>query len=74
MVGERDHMDRLIDRAEAQEEVLFRLFDLLDEADLAGFPEHLYWELYAVRDRMVEDYKVRFPGCGQGRSISLKDD
>jgi hypothetical protein len=61
MAGERDEMDRLIDRAEAQEEALWKLYYLLDEMDLAEVSEELYWELYAVLNKMVSDYRLRFP-------------
>jgi len=69
MAGERDGMGRLIDRAEAQEEALRGLWDLLDEIDLAGFPSELHQELFAVRNKMVADFKSRFPGQGEGRAI-----
>lgn len=64
MAGERDDMDRLIDRGEAQEEALWSLFYLLDAVDLADFPEEIYWELYSVHNKMVVDYKSRFPNHG----------
>lgn len=69
MAGERDDMGRLIDRAEAQEEALRGLWDLLDEIELAGFPSEFHQELFAFRDKMVADFKSRFPGQGEGRAI-----
>lgn len=64
----RDDMDRLTNPAEVKEEVLFELLDLLDAADLAGFPEDLRQALYALRNKMVEDDKACFPGRGRGCS------
>ncbi|MBD8737865.1 hypothetical protein [Sphingomonas sp. CFBP 13706] len=69
MAGKRDDMGRLIDPAEAQEEALRGLWDLLDEIELAGFPSELHQELFAVRNKMVADFKSRFPGQGEGRAI-----
>jgi hypothetical protein len=61
MAGERDEMERLIDRAEAQAEALFGLWYLLDEMDLADTPKEYYWELQAVLNKMVHDHRARFP-------------
>ncbi len=61
MAGERNEMNRLIDRAEAQAEALFGLWYLLDEMDLADMPEEYYWELYAVLNKMVSNFRFRFP-------------
>ena len=64
MVGERDEMDRLVDRAEAQAEALYGLYYLLDEMDLADIPEEQYWELSAILNKMVSNFRSRFPGFG----------
>jgi hypothetical protein len=64
MVGDRDEMERLIDRAEAQAEALWGLYYLLDEMDLAGVLDDQYWELYAVLNKMVSDFRSRFPDFG----------
>lgn len=66
MAGERDEMERLVDRAEAQAEALWGLYFLLDEMDLADVPDDQYWELYAVLNKMVSDFGSRFPDFGGG--------
>lgn len=65
MAGERDQMERLIDRAEAQAEALWKLSYLLDEMDLADIPEEQYWALYAVLNTMVTSFRSRFPNAGR---------
>lgn len=74
MAGERDEMNRLIDRAEAQAEALWGLYYLLDEMDVADGPQEQYWELYAVLNKMVSSFRARFPDFGgdlpsEGRPI-----
>jgi len=64
MAGERDEMDRLIDRAEAQAEAFWGVYYLLDEMDLADIPENQYWELYAVLNKMTSNFRLRFPNFG----------
>ena len=77
MAGERDEMNRLIDRAEAQAEALYGLWYLLDEMDLADTPEEYYQELYTILDKMVRDHKARFPDFGgdlppESRSLEVR--
>lgn len=43
---------------------------LLDEMDLADVPDDQYWELYAVLDKMVSDFRSRFPDFGGSRCLS----
>jgi len=66
MAGERDEMGRLVDRAEAQAAAFWGLYFLLDEMDLADVPDDQYWELYAVLNKMVSDFRSRFPDFGGG--------
>jgi hypothetical protein len=39
---------------------------LFDEMGLAGVPDDQYWELYAVLNKIVSDFRSRFPDFGSG--------
>ncbi|MEO8896769.1 MAG: hypothetical protein ABI450_12900 [Rhizomicrobium sp.] len=69
MTGERDEYGQLIDPAEAGENFLIRLFDLMDDGDLAGFSPELLKRLDQVRILFVDEFEKKFPGRGKGRSI-----
>jgi hypothetical protein len=69
MSGERDPYGKLINPAEAQEEVMFRLFDLMDDAELAGFSPDLIVRLNEVRLLFLDQFEAKYPGFGKGRSV-----
>ena len=69
MDGERDIYGRLKDPAEASQEFMLGLHDLLDEAHLAGFSPDLIARLREVRLLFVDQFEARFPGFGKGRAV-----
>jgi hypothetical protein len=69
MAEERDKYGFPIDPAERMQQVMLRLFDLLDEAELADFPPELRRELNQVRLKFMDEFERRFPGYGKGRAI-----
>jgi hypothetical protein len=58
-----------IDPAERMQQFMLALFDVMDEADLAGFPSELLDELNRVRLLFVDEFERRHPGYGKGRAI-----
>lgn len=69
MTAERDEYGKLVDPAEAGEEFLFRLFDLMDDGELAGFSSELLKQLDEVRIRFVGEFENKYPDRGKGRSV-----
>lgn len=69
MTSERDPLGNLVDPAEGAQQFMLGMFDLLDEAELAGFPPELIWRLNEVRLLFVDDFERRFPGYGKGRAV-----
>lgn len=57
------------DPAERMQQVMLALFDLLDEAGQADFPDALIGELNGVRLRFMDEFERRYPGYGKGRAL-----
>ena len=58
-----------MDPAERMQQVMLGLFDLLDEAGQAEFPEALGGELNSVRLRFMDEFERCYPGYGKGRAV-----
>lgn len=66
---ERDAYGVPVESAERMQQVMLGLFDLLDEAEQAAFPEMLIGELNIVRLRFMDEFEQRHPGYGKGRAV-----
>ncbi|KQN28664.1 hypothetical protein ASE88_06380 [Sphingomonas sp. Leaf38] len=66
---ERDAYGVPVDPAERMQQVMLGLFDLIDEAGQAAFPEDLIGELDLVRRRFMDLFEDGYPGYGKGRAI-----
>lgn len=69
MSEERDEYGFPVGPAERMQQVMLRLFDLMDEAGMAGFPAELIGELNTIRLKFIDEFETRFPGYGKGRAI-----
>lgn len=69
MTVERDIYGFAVEQADRMEEVMRRLYDLGDGAEMAGFSSGLVEELNAVRLKFLDEYQANFPGHGTGRSV-----
>jgi hypothetical protein len=69
MSDERDEYGVPSDPAERMQQVMLGLFDLLDEAREADFPDTLIGELNNVRLRLMDEFERRYPGYGKGRAL-----
>lgn len=58
-----------VEPAERMQQVMLRLYDLMDEASMAGFPAHLISELNQSRLKFMNEFEDRFPGYGKGRAV-----
>lgn len=66
---ERDAYGVPVNPAERMQQVMLGLYDLIDEAGQADFPEDLIGELDLVRRRFMDNFEDRYPGYGEGRAI-----
>jgi hypothetical protein len=66
---ERDAYGVPVEPAERMQQVMLGLFDLIDEAGQADFPDNLIGDLDLVRRRFLDEFEARFPGYGKGRAI-----
>lgn len=65
---ERDKYGFPVDPAERMHQVMLGLYDLMDEAGMADFPDELIGELNIVRLKFMDEFEARFPGYGKGRA------
>lgn len=69
MEVERDAYGVPIEPAERMQQFMLGLFDLLDEAGQADFPQDLIRDLNVVRLRFMDEFEGKFPGYGKGRAV-----
>lgn len=67
--NDTDGYGRPTDKADHMQEVMLSFFDLVDEADLAGFPKELTKKLNELRVNFVDEFERRHPGRGSGRAV-----
>lgn len=65
----RDMYGRPLDPAEHMLDVLFGLYDTLDEAREAQFPDELCDELRKLRLLFMDEFERLHPGRGRGRAV-----
>lgn len=70
MSEERDIYGVPVEPAERMQQVMLRLFDIIDDADQADFSSELLNELNEVRLRFLDEFEPRHPGYGTGRAVS----
>lgn len=66
---EREAYGVPVDPAERMQQVMLGLYDLIDEAGQADFPDDLIGELDLVRRRFMDQFEERYPGYEKGRAI-----
>ena len=69
MSGERDQYGTLVDPAEAYEEFLVGLHDILAETDHINAAPGAIAKLRETRSMFIADFKAKFPGRGRGRAV-----
>jgi len=69
MDDDRDKYGIPIEPAERMQQVMLALCDLMDEADLAHFPDELLAELNQLRLKFMDEFERRYPGYGKGRAV-----
>jgi hypothetical protein len=50
--------------------VMLAFYDLVSDANVAGFPDELTQELEGLRLRFLDEFERVHPGYGKGRAVS----
>jgi hypothetical protein len=69
MSHERDPYGRLIDPAEAYQQFMLQLHDILAEAGDEGYSPPACHKLAEARLMFMDDFEARHPGYGKGRAV-----
>jgi hypothetical protein len=69
MNDERDPYGRLIDPAEAYQQFMLGLFDMLAEAGDEGYCAEACEKLAEARLMFMDEFEARHPGYGKGRAV-----